>query len=176
MAPGSTGVTARTEPTSESGGQLRGLAANVAGRHAFCSVVSREGSCNGSCETTEWMLAWWPGWTRSTLSATPLTREADRRLVSEANVGEKGRLLQPVTWNWLDAGPENGSVEVRADSVASMLQLVGFSRKWERLTLTLSVRSRSGTPLTTVGRLLVAITRALAGSTPTDSRVTTRPA
>ena len=43
--PGSVGVFARAPPTNEPLGQWNGLASNVAAGQAFCSVVSRDGSC-----------------------------------------------------------------------------------------------------------------------------------
>ena len=58
ILPGSTGVFALAPPTSEPAGQLDGLAANVASGHAFCSVVSREGSALGSWTSTDLMFAW----------------------------------------------------------------------------------------------------------------------
>ena len=48
-------------------------------------------------------------------------------------------------------------------SVVSAPQLVGLKRKLARLTATLRLLSRSGTPLTIVGSELVAITRARMG-------------
>src|SRR6202035_133546 len=67
------------------------------------------------------------------------------------------------------------SVEVSAESVDSGEQLVGLNRKPCLLTATLIVFRRSGTPLTIVGRTLVAITLADFGSTLIVARVTTVP-
>ena len=47
----------RAVPTSEPAGQLTGFDANVASGQAFCSVVSREGSCAGSSTKTDLMFA-----------------------------------------------------------------------------------------------------------------------
>ena len=54
---GSTGVTAVTVPTRESTGQPAGFASNMAAVHAFCSVVSLEGSCLGKSTLTLAALA-----------------------------------------------------------------------------------------------------------------------
>ena len=54
---GSVGVLARAPPTFEPSGQLNGFAANICGRHAFWSVVSRDGSCLGSVTSTDLMSA-----------------------------------------------------------------------------------------------------------------------
>src|ERR1700756_4846066 len=55
--PGSTGVRARTEPTNEPLGQLKGLLSKVAARHALFRVDSRETSCLGSCTSTDLTFA-----------------------------------------------------------------------------------------------------------------------
>src|SRR5207302_3176278 len=70
---GSTGVTAVAVPTVDSGEQPSGLAANVASRHAFCSVVRREGSAFGSEVTLERKLACPEGWPTLTSRLAPLS-------------------------------------------------------------------------------------------------------
>ena len=54
---GITGVIAFACPTIDAGGHAAGLALNVAAGHAFCSVVSREGSCLGRSTLTFAMFA-----------------------------------------------------------------------------------------------------------------------
>ncbi len=54
---GSTGVETLTTPITDAAGQLAGFASNTAAVHAFCSVVSREGSCLGSSTLTFAMFA-----------------------------------------------------------------------------------------------------------------------
>ena len=57
MRTGKTGVIVLAKPTREPDGQAAGLASNVAARHAFCSVVSREGSFLGRATLTFAMFA-----------------------------------------------------------------------------------------------------------------------
>jgi hypothetical protein len=45
---GNSGVEVRAIPTTDAGGQVAGFVSNCAAGQAFCSVVSREGSCRGS--------------------------------------------------------------------------------------------------------------------------------
>ncbi len=54
---GSSGVFALTIPTIDAAGQPAGFASNCAAVHAFCSVVSREGSCLGRSTLTCAMFA-----------------------------------------------------------------------------------------------------------------------
>ena len=54
---GSSGVLALTIPTIDAAGHSAGFASNVCAVHAFCSVVSREGSCLGSSTLTCAMFA-----------------------------------------------------------------------------------------------------------------------
>ena len=54
---GMIGVVALALPTLDPGGQAAGFASNVAARHAFWSVVSRDGSCFGRSILTLAMFA-----------------------------------------------------------------------------------------------------------------------
>ncbi len=54
---GRIGVIAVAVPTRDPAGHEAGLALNVASVHAFCNVVSREGSCLGRFTLTERMFA-----------------------------------------------------------------------------------------------------------------------
>jgi hypothetical protein len=82
-------------------------------------------------------------------------------LLEAAKDGLNASEPQLARWNGLASGCVARKVEVSVESVESGPQFVGFKRKFGRLTATLRFLSRSGTPLTIVGRLLVAITRAL---------------
>src|SRR5205807_9549610 len=121
---------------------------------AFWSVVRREGSCRGSWVNTERMFAWWAPCVTLTCRLAPFSFEV-RELVAAVNEGLNGRALQLPTWNGLGTGARAPNVDVSTESVARSPQLVGFRRKLGRLTATLTFPSRSGTPLTIAGRLLV---------------------
>jgi hypothetical protein len=151
------------------------LAVYVAARQAFCSVDKREGSCNGSCATTERMLASCAGWVSVTCRLIPFAREAVFLSVADTNEGLKPSAEQPATWKGLDRDWLAPSVESRIESVLSAPQLVGLRRKLALLTSTWMALSRRGTPLTIVGSEAATITRAVAGSTEIAARVTTRP-
>jgi hypothetical protein len=90
-------------------------------------------------------------------------------------LGVNGSAAQPLTWNGLAAVVTLPNVEVNAVSVASAPQFVGLNRKLPRSTATLSVRKRSGTPLTIVGSPLLTTTRPVCASTLIAARVTTVP-
>ena len=97
-------------------------------------------------------------------------------LVAVLNDGLKASALQLPTWKGLDSPCVAPNVEVNVDSVASGPQLVGLKMKLVRLTATLRVFNRTGTPPTIVGRLVLAtVTRAVCVSTEIVARVTTVP-
>ncbi len=88
-------------PTNEPLGQLNGFAANTASGHAFCSVVSREGSCLGSCTMTDLKFVW-PAPMLSVVSRlAPLAFEV-LASVFDLNEGLNARAPQSLTWNGLD--------------------------------------------------------------------------
>src|SRR5205807_4295 len=120
------------------------------------------------------MFAWWAPCVTFTASKAPPALFA-WALLAALNDGLKASAPQLVTWKGLDSGRVAAKVDVSVESVVSAPQFVGFSRKLGRLTATLRFLSRNGTPLTIVGRLLVAITRPLYGSTLIAARVTTVP-
>ena len=91
------------------------------------------------------------------------------------NLGLNGSALQLATLNGLDRVCVALKVDVNVVLVASAPQLVGLKRKFGRLTATLMLRSRNGTPLKIVGSVLAAMTRPLCGSTPIATRVTIVP-
>src|SRR6185437_7303019 len=96
--------------------------------------------------------------------------------VAAEKFGLNGSALQLVTANGLEMPCVAPSVEVSSVSVESGPQLVGLNRNSLRLTTTLMSRRRSGTPLKIAGRsVVVAITRALCGSTLIVACVTTLP-
>src|SRR5262249_59107420 len=72
---GRRGVLARAPPTNEPLGHLNGSAANTASGQAFCSVVRREGSCLGSCTSTDLMFAWPAAWLIVVSRLAPLAFE-----------------------------------------------------------------------------------------------------
>src|SRR6202020_2652632 len=124
-------------PTSEPNGrQPSGFAANVASGHAFCKVVKREGSCLGSCTTTEWRFASWAAWVRLTSRLAPPALEVFAA-VETWKEGLNASAPQPPTWNGLDRLCVAPNVEVSVVSVASGPQLVGLNRKLGRLIATL---------------------------------------
>src|SRR5947208_7011648 len=96
-------------------------------------------------------------------------------LVEAANTGAKASAPQPRTPNGLERDCVVPNVEVSVVSVESASQLVGSTRKLGRLTATVNVRSRTGTPLTIVGTPPETLTRALRGSTYMPARATTVP-
>src|SRR5262245_23629694 len=102
MVPGSVGVTAVTVPTFDSGGHEDGLAANVASRHAFCSVVRREGSCLGSVTSTDLMLAPLEGILIVVSRLAPLVFEVCALLAAE-NDGLNPSEPQFSAWNGVDS-------------------------------------------------------------------------
>src|SRR5579859_4612990 len=97
---GSTGVIAVAVPTCDSGEQLNGFASNVFARHAFWSVVKREGSAFGSTVTLERMFASPAGWVTVTLRLVPFTF-VTFALVDADNAGLKASFSQPSAWNGL---------------------------------------------------------------------------
>src|SRR5271154_4933139 len=123
--PGSVGVTAVAVPTFEPSGHANGLASNNAARHAFCSVVRREGSCLGSVTNTEAMFAWPAPCVIVVTRLAPLAFDG-LPLVDAVKVGVKGSGLQASAWNGLEMLAVAPSVDVSVDSVLSIPQLVGF--------------------------------------------------
>src|ERR1700686_23141 len=146
----------------------------VASGQAFCSVESREGNCNGSEATTEWMFASCAPCTRLTCRVSPLSF-VPATFVAALKLGLNGSAEQFLTWKGLDTSLTVLKVEVNSEVVLSAPQLVGLKRKFARLIATLRFFRRSGTPPTIVGRLLVAITCPVWGSTLSPTRVTTTP-
>src|ERR1700722_4469648 len=74
---GSTGVVAVAWPMTDAAGQLAGFASKTAAVHAFCSVVSREGSALGSSTLTRLMFASYgpAGYPSLTVRLAPFARE-----------------------------------------------------------------------------------------------------
>src|ERR1700694_1402607 len=100
------------------------------------------------------MLASWGAWVTFTRSLAPTAREA--RVLDEAEkLGLKASAAQLPTWKRLATMSRAPSVEVSVVVVSSLPQLLGLNRNRGRLTSTLMLRSRSGTPLKIVGRALV---------------------
>src|ERR1700733_4076315 len=178
IATGSVGVTAVAVPTSDPGAtfaQLSGFSSNVFARHAFCSVVRRDGSTFGNVTSTDLMFPWPDACVIVVTRLAPFSLECFP-LVDAVNAGLKDSPLQPSAWNGLDSPAWTApNVEVSVVSVASAEQLVGFNRKPCLLTLTLSERIRSGTPLTIVGNVVSAVTRAVVWLILIVERVTTGP-
>ena len=110
---GSVGVFAVAVPTFDSFGQFDGFASKVASTHAFCSVVSRDGSCLGSVVTTEPMFACPEGCVMFTLRLAPFAREV---LLLEVALksGLKASDEQFSTWNGEDTSADEPSVELRS--------------------------------------------------------------
>jgi len=75
------------------------------------------------------------------------------------NAGLNLSALQSLTRNGLDRPCVALNVEVSVVLVASGPQFVGLNRNPGRLTATLMLRRRSGTPWKIVGSVVVAITR-----------------
>ena len=124
---GSVGVLARTPPTNEPLGQWNGSASKVAARHAFCSVVSREGSLMGSCTLTDRMFAWPAGWLIVVSRLAPLALEV-LALLAAVNAGLKASLPHSVTENGVVSDcvpvipPVTSVKPLNVDSVASAPQ------------------------------------------------------
>ena len=108
-------------PTLDPAGQSNGFAAYVAARHAFCSVVRREGSCGGSCTSTEWMFASCAACVRSTLIPAPIAFEV-LALDATANDGLNASAPQLVTANALDSACVAPNVDVSVVCVANAPQ------------------------------------------------------
>src|SRR2546430_10586817 len=173
MGLGSTGVTAVAVPTLDAAGQLSGFAANVASRHAFCSVVSREGSALGSDVVTDRTLAWPAPWPMLTSRLAPLALEY-LPLVDAANEGLNASAPQPSAWKGVDRLAVAPSDPVRVVSVANTAQFVGLRSKPCRLIETVSDRSRVGMPPTMFGTLgSVTTTCAVSDLTSILARATT---
>ena len=132
MTPGSTGVTAVAVPTSDSFAQLkRVVLRTVFARHAFCSVVRREGSCLGSVTNTDLMFAWPAGCVIVVTRLAPLAFDG-LPLVEAVNVGLNASPAQPSAWNGLDIEAclcLPPKVERRMFPWTSFEQLVGLRRK-----------------------------------------------
>ena len=92
-------------PTTDAAGQLAGFALKIAAGHAFCSVVSREGSCLGSSTLTFAMFALRAlraaGVGQLRVEARPVRREVFPE-VETLNFGLKARPAQFVTWNGVE--------------------------------------------------------------------------
>ncbi len=73
--------------------------------------------------------------------------------------GLNASAAQSTAWKELERAAWAPSVESASDSVDSGAQLVGFDAKCARLTFTLMSFRRSGTPPTTLGRVVVTLTR-----------------
>ena len=104
----------------------------MASGHAFCSVVSRDGSCLGSDATTEWMFASCAPCSRFTRRLAPFALTVAGlvdALVAASNFGLNASALQLLTENGDETFCPAFSVEVSALSVDSGPQLVGLSRK-----------------------------------------------
>src|SRR5580692_10082886 len=142
----SVGVFALTPPTNEPDGHVYGFALNTASEHAFCSVVSREGSCLGSCTSTDLTFEP-PAGTLSVVSRlAPLAFEVFAP-AADPNDGLNASAPQLLTWNGIDVLCVAPSVDVSVVSVASAPQLLGLRRNPCLLISTLIPRRRRGMPL-----------------------------
>ncbi len=149
--------------------------------HAFCSVVSLEGSERGSWTLTDLMFAWPGDCVTSVTSEAPLVREVFA-LELALNFGANFRALQFATWNGdcaiaLPVAPPGSSVVKlpTVETVWNALQLVGLIMNPGLFTATLMFLMRSGTPLRILGSVLSTITWEVNGSTVIPARVTTVP-
>src|SRR5262249_29416428 len=115
ISPGSVGVTALTVPTTAVSAQPSGLAANVASRHAFSSVVSRDGSCLGSVTFTDFTFAPSFGIFSVVTRLAPLTFEVFDVLDAE-NDGLNASELQPSTANGVESVAVPPSVDPSVDT------------------------------------------------------------
>src|SRR5438132_1021657 len=173
MGLGSTGVTAVAVPTLDAAGQLSGLAANVACRHAFCSVVSRDGRALGSDVFTERMLAWPAAWLTLTSRLAPLALDV-LAFVDAENEGLNASAPQPSAWKGVDRLAVAPSDPVRVVSVAKTAQFVGLRSKPCRLIEMVSDLIRVGMPPAMFGTLpSVTTTCAVSDLTSIFARATT---
>src|SRR5664280_607971 len=140
-----TGVCAVAVPTNDPSGHPAGLALNCASVHAFCSVVSREGSDIGSCRLTLLMFASPGFWAILTVRLAPLALLV-WPWVEAANDGLNGRLAQFAAWNGFETPALAPLVEPIVPVTDSGEQLVGLNMKPDLSIVTLTVRRSSGMP------------------------------
>ena len=91
-------------PTIEAAGQPAGLASNCAAEHAFCNVVSLDGSCLGEFDFDAGDVRVYPGplgYVSFTVRLAPPALLLFAA-VETANLGANFRTAQLVTWNGTD--------------------------------------------------------------------------
>src|SRR5664279_3402361 len=175
------GVLAVAVPTSDSFGQDAGFASKTAARHAFCSVVRRDGSCLGSETLTERMLASPPPGCGPPLEVTFTSRLAPDALLACPAVdtekdGLNGRVAQPAAWKRLESGACAPPIEVTVALMAFGSQLVGLNVKPGRSRVTSTRLILRGMPLRIVGKgSETSVTCASVGSMKSAWRITTVP-
>src|SRR5437588_7751583 len=170
-----TGVTAVPVPTTEAAGHDAGFAANVASGHAFCSVVSLEGSCLGRLTLTLAMFAWPGAEVTLTCSAAPFALLV-LASVSTVNLGVNGSVTQLATWKRDDTGTIAPSVEAIVPVMDVGRHEVGLNVKPGRSIVRSTRRRRTGMPSTNVGKASdCAVTCASRGSMCSELRTSTVP-
>src|SRR5271154_1620923 len=141
-------------PITDGVGHPAGFASNCAAVHAFCNVVSREGSCLGSSTLTIRMFAWLPngslGSVTFAVKLAPLALLVFP-LVETVNFGVNFKAAQFVTWNGTPIVSVAFWLEWIVPVTSILLQLVGLNWKFPRVVIALTCWISRGIPSILVG-------------------------